>query len=208
MTGLQAAAFVPATRRVRTVAKAADDCHGCELYEPATQTDFGRGRSSAELLPMGEQPGNIDDIEGDRSSFRPAGSSTRPGGTVGDREEVYLTNAIKHVRWKAADTGKGRIRERPAVRGLTACLPSLETELGVVAVHPSAVLRLTVPGRATGHGPRATRHGHASDVGVDGPVLPETPDDALGDPDMPDRPRATPRTYPASNTAPKTSRDR
>jgi uracil-DNA glycosylase len=141
MTALSAAEFVPATRSLRTLAKAADGCRGCDLYERATQTVFGRGPSSAGLFLVGEQPGDVEDVEGE-PFVGPAGRLLdRALSDSGiDRDGVYLTNAVKHFRWKAAGTGKRRIHDQPAARHVTACLPWLEAELGVV--RPRVVVAL------------------------------------------------------------------
>src|SRR6266576_2625716 len=109
--------FVPHTTSVRVLAEAAAGCHGCELYRTATQTVFGQGAASAPLMLVGEQPGDVEDKEGE-PFVGPAGRMLdRALAEAGiEREGVYLTNAVKHFRWRAAATGKRRIHDTPSAR--------------------------------------------------------------------------------------------
>jgi DNA polymerase len=159
MTALGAAGFVPATRSLRTLAKAAEGCRGCELYERATQTVFGRGPSSAGLFLVGEQPGDVEDVEGE-PFVGPAGRLLdRALSDSGiDRDQLYLTNAVKHFRWKAAGTGKRRIHDQPAARHVAACLPWLEAELGVVRPRIVVALGAVAAKALLGNAFRLTQH--------------------------------------------------
>src|SRR4051794_18209620 len=97
-----AADFVPKTKSLVSLEKAAAGCRGCDLYARATQVVFGEGNRSAEMMLVGEQPGDVEDREG--APF------VGPAGALLDRafdeaaiarSEVYLTNAVKHFRWKS-----------------------------------------------------------------------------------------------------------
>jgi DNA polymerase len=134
-----AAEFVPASRSLTKLRWAAADCHGCPLWRDATQTVFGTGPKKAELMLVGEQPGDREDIEGE-PFVGPAGgvlakALERAGIEVGD---VYLTNAVKHFKWRAR--GKRRLHQTPRAGEVEACKPWLEAELR--AVQPTGLLAL------------------------------------------------------------------
>ena len=131
--------FVPASRSLRTLAGAVQDCRGCDLYKDATQAVFGRGPRRAELVLVGEQPGDKEDIAGE-PFVGPAGRELRAalelaGIAVAD---VYLTNAVKHFKWRPR--GKRRLHQTPRAGEIEACRPWLGAELE--AVRPRAVLAL------------------------------------------------------------------
>jgi uracil-DNA glycosylase len=136
-----AADYVPKTRSLRTLATAAAVCQRCELFEAATQTVFGAGPRSARIMFVGEQPGDVEDQRGE-PFVGPAGKllddALRDAGI--DRDEIYLTNAVKHFRWKPAERGKRRIHDKPAARHVNACRPWLAAELSVV--RPDVVVAL------------------------------------------------------------------
>ncbi len=134
-----AAEFVPASRSLTKLRRAAADCHGCPLWRDATQTVFGAGPRKAELMLVGEQPGDREDIEGE-PFVGPAGNVLakaleRAGIEAGD---VYLTNAVKHFKWRAR--GKRRLHQTPRAGEVEACKPWLEAELK--AVQPRGLLAL------------------------------------------------------------------
>ena len=134
-----AAEFVPASRSLAALRRAAEGCHGCPLWQDATQTVFGVGYKKAALMLVGEQPGDREDIEGE-PFVGPAGrilAQALQGAEI-DRGEVYLTNAVKHFKWRAR--GKRRLHQTPRAGEVEACKPWLEAELG--AVRPLAVLAL------------------------------------------------------------------
>jgi DNA polymerase len=132
-----AQAFLPDSSDLDTLAKAAQACRGCDLYEGATQTVFGRGDPAAHLMLVGEQPGDVEDREG-RAFVGPAGRlldrALEEAGI--DSGRIYVTNAVKHFHFRVA--GKRRIHETPRVGHVTACQPWLRAEFD--AVRP----RLTV----------------------------------------------------------------
>jgi uracil-DNA glycosylase family protein len=163
-----AAEFVPASRSLAALRRAADDCHGCPLWQDATQTVFGSGYKKAALMLVGEQPGDREDIEGE-PFVGPAGRILEQAlqGAKIDRGEVYLTNAVKHFKWRAR--GKRRLHQTPRAGEVEACKPWLEAELD--AVRPLAVLALGATAAKALYGPsvRVTR-----DRGrlVDSPLAP------------------------------------
>jgi uracil-DNA glycosylase len=134
-----AAAFVPDSRSLRELRRAAAGCRGCPLWEDATQTVFGAGPRRAELMLVGEQPGDREDREGE-PFVGPAGrvlaEALESAGI--DRGDVYLTNAVKHFKWRAR--GKRRLHQTPRAGEVEACRPWLEAELE--AVHPAALVAL------------------------------------------------------------------
>lgn len=113
------------------LAHAARLCHGCDLWEHATQTVFGGGAAKAKVMLVGEQPGDVEDMEG-KPFVGPAGRLLdRALVEAGiDRNEVYVTNAVKHFKWEAR--GKRRIHKPPNKYEIGACRPWLEAEMAVV----------------------------------------------------------------------------
>lgn len=134
-----AAEFLPEKRTLKALEEAAQQCRGCELYKNATQTVFGEGRKSASLMLVGEQPGDKEDKEGE-PFVGPAGRlldrALEEAGI--DRSEVYVTNAVKHFKWKPR--GNRRLHQTPRVGEIEACKPWLEAE--VEAVEPEAIVAL------------------------------------------------------------------
>ncbi len=139
--GADASPFVPDSRSLSRLARAAKDCRGCPLYRDATQTVFGEGPAGAAILLVGEQPGDREDREG-RPFVGPAGaelaSALEAAGV--SRDDVYVTNAVKHFKFE--ERGKRRIHKKPRVSEVTACQPWLEAEIRAVA--PSVVVALGV----------------------------------------------------------------
>jgi uracil-DNA glycosylase len=134
-----AAEFVPSTRSLKALEEAAEGCRGCELYKDATQAVFGQGRKSAELMLVGEQPGDKEDLEGE-PFVGPAGRLLdRALDEAGiDRSAAYVTNAVKHFKWKPR--GKRRLHQTPRAGEIEACKPWLTAE--VEAVRPRALLAM------------------------------------------------------------------
>jgi DNA polymerase len=131
--------FVPKKLTLGALASAAEGCRGCPLYKDATQVVFGQGRSSARLMLVGEQPGDKEDKEGE-PFVGPAGrlldKALEEAGI--DRSEAYVTNAVKHFKWKPR--GNRRLHQTPRAGEIEACKPWLEAE--VDAVEPEAVLAM------------------------------------------------------------------
>ena len=158
-TETRAAPFVPERGGLRALAKAAAQCRGCDLYQHATQTVFGAGPTRAELVLVGEQPGDIEDRQG-VPFVGPAGRvldrALAEAGLVRDR--VYLTNAVKHFRWKVAARGKRRIHQTPAARHVAACRPWLSAELAAIRPHGVVAMGAVAAHALFGDAFRLTAH--------------------------------------------------
>jgi uracil-DNA glycosylase len=109
----------------------AADCKACDLWKTGTQTVFGEGGEKAEIVFVGEQPGDKEDLAG-RPFVGPAGRVLDEGLEAAgiDRSLAYVTNAVKHFKWVAR--GKRRIHQKPNAAEMAACRPWLEAELAVV----------------------------------------------------------------------------
>ena len=134
-----AAPFVPDTSSLAKLAEASRECHGCPLWQPATQTVFGEGRRTARLLLVGEQPGDQEDRRG-HPFVGPAGrvlwQCLADAGLTAD--DVYVTNAVKHFKHEVR--GARRLHKKPTAAEVDACHPWLEAELR--AVRAKAVVAL------------------------------------------------------------------
>ena len=105
-------------------------CRACDLWANATQGVFGEGKRTAKVVFVGEQPGDQEDKTG-HPFVGPAGrildEALAEAGI--DRSTVYLTNAVKHFKWRAAPTGTRRIHQKPNATEIAACHFWLETEI-------------------------------------------------------------------------------
>jgi uracil-DNA glycosylase len=117
----------------------AADCKACDLWKTGTQTVFGEGSAKAEIVFVGEQPGDKEDLAG-RPFVGPAGRVLDEGLEAAgiDRSLAYVTNAVKHFKWAAR--GKRRIHQKPNAAEMAACRPWLEAELA--AVRPKVLVAL------------------------------------------------------------------
>ena len=152
-----AADFLPAERTLPAMAEAAQGCRGCDLYANATQAVFGEGRPGADVMLIGEQPGDREDREG-APFVGPAGKllDTALERAGIDRDEVYLTNAVKHFKWDPR--GKRRIHKKPNTEEIRACNPWLQAELSVVKPKVIVCLGATAAQAVIGRGFRVTQH--------------------------------------------------
>ena len=118
----------PDLDELREKAKA---CGACDLWKTGTRTVFGEGPGRAAVMLVGEQPGDREDIEG-RPFVGPAGKvlDTALERAGIDRDQVYLTNVVKHFKWRPR--GKRRNHQKPNLEEITACRPWLEGELQAV----------------------------------------------------------------------------
>ena len=132
-------AGVPNTTDVEGLREAAAGCTACPLYKNATQTVFGEGPERAEIMLVGEQPGNDEDLAG-HPFVGPAGKMLdRCMAEAGiDRRRAYVTNAVKHFKW--VPRGTRRIHSKPGTMEIAACFPWLEAE--IAAVKPKIVVAL------------------------------------------------------------------
>jgi uracil-DNA glycosylase len=123
--------LIPERPTLDSVARAATECKACDLYKTGTRTVFGEGPAKAEVMLVGEQPGDAEDREG-RPFVGPAGKlldrALEEAGI--DRDRVYVTNVVKHFKWEPR--GKRRIHAKPNAGEIAACRPWLETEISLV----------------------------------------------------------------------------
>ena len=109
----------------------AASCTRCDLYQRATQTVFGEGRTGTSIALVGEQPGDQEDKQG-HPFVGPAGRildrALQEAGI--SRDDVYVTNAVKHFKWTGR--GKRRIHQRPNGSEIRACRSWLEGEFETV----------------------------------------------------------------------------
>ena len=124
---------------LKTLRKAAAACQACPLYENATATVFGQGPEDADIMIVGEQPGDQEDLAGE-PFIGPAGRVLDEALVEAgiDREKAYLTNAVKHFKWKAR--GKMRLHQNPAASEVSRCKPWLIAE--VLQVQPRTLILL------------------------------------------------------------------
>lgn len=118
---------------------AAAGCKACDLWKLGTQTVFGEGPPTARVMMIGEQPGDKEDLAG-RPFVGPAGAVLDKALTAAgiDRNDVYVTNIVKHFKWEPR--GKRRIHKRPNTGEISACLMWLEAEIH--AVKPQIIVLL------------------------------------------------------------------
>ena len=117
----------------------AEQCTLCPLYRDATQVVFGEGPADADLMVVGEQPGDKEDLAG-RPFVGPAGKlfdeiAQRAGLP---RERVYVTNAVKHFKFEPR--GKFRMHKNPGLTEIKACNHWLDQERALV--EPKAILAM------------------------------------------------------------------
>jgi len=106
-------------------------CEACDLYKLGTQTVFGEGPTDADLMMMGEVPGDQEDKAG-HPFVGPAGKLLDRALVEAeiDRDNVYVTNAVKHFKWKPQ--GKVRLHQKPNAKEIAACRQWWTQELAVV----------------------------------------------------------------------------
>ena len=143
------------------VESAAAGCRACELWARATQTVFGSGPVPARLMLVGEQPGDQEDVRGE-PFVGPAGRildrALEEAGI--DRDVVFVTNVVKHFKWRPAPSGKRRLHERPNKVEIGACLPWVQSELALVRPEALVMLGATAAQALVGSKVRVTRdHG-------------------------------------------------
>ncbi|GAB3273669.1 UdgX family uracil-DNA binding protein [Microbacterium lacusdiani] len=131
--------WVPHGADLQELRRAAEGCRGCELWRDATQVVFSSGPDAAQMMLVGEQPGDREDLEGE-PFVGPAGrvldEALAAAGVADDA--VYRTNAVKHFRFERR--GKRRIHEKPSVAHVTACHAWLEEEIALV--RPTVIVAL------------------------------------------------------------------
>ena len=135
----------------------AHDCRACDLFARSTQTVFGEGPSKAEVMLVGEQPGDAEDLAG-HPFVGPAGrlldKALEESGI--DRARVYVTNVVKHFKWEPR--GKRRIHAKPNGAEISACRPWLDTEIAVVKPRILVALGATAAQALLGRSFKVTQH--------------------------------------------------
>jgi uracil-DNA glycosylase family protein len=126
-----AAPLIPDNATISSLRDAAANCRACDLWKLGTQTVFGEGGSHVRVMLVGEQPGDQEDIQG-RPFVGPAGKILDKvlEETGIDRNETYVTNAVKHFKWEPR--GKRRIHKKPNALEIAACHPWIESEIAVL----------------------------------------------------------------------------
>ena len=134
--------FIPERKSLKALREAAACCRGCHLYATATQTVFGEGRRTADLMLVGEVPGDREDRTG-HVFVGPAGRELDKAlGEVGiARRDVYITNVVKHFKFE--ERGKRRIHQTPKKLEVDACFPWLREELRLVKPDVLVILGAT-----------------------------------------------------------------
>jgi DNA polymerase len=124
---------------LKTLQEEAAACRACPLWKNATQTVFGEGPQHAQLMLVGEQPGDKEDLAG-KPFVGPAGlmldRALQEAGI--DRKKVYVTNAVKH--FKFVPRGKIRLHQKPTTPEIRACRQWYERELA--AIRPDLVVAM------------------------------------------------------------------
>jgi uracil-DNA glycosylase len=153
---VSAADFLPERRTLPSLREAAAGCRGCRLYANATQTVFSEGTANAEVILVGEVPGDREDIEG-KPFVGPAGRLLNEClEEVGiDVKKAYVTNVVKH--FKFVRRGKRRIHKKPGAEEIQACMPWLDAELQVVKPKALVCLGATAAQALLGRQFRVTR---------------------------------------------------
>jgi uracil-DNA glycosylase family protein len=151
-----AAPLVPDRASLPKLREAAAGCTACDLYKTGTQTVFGEGTRNAEVMFVGEQPGDQEDLAG-KPFVGPAGRLLDEAlvGAGIDRKTVYVTNVVKHFKWQAR--GKRRIHQKPNWSEIAACRPWLDAELAVVEPRVLVCLGATAAQALLGPQFRVTR---------------------------------------------------
>jgi len=143
--------LIPDRPSLKTVRDAARECRACDLYKRGTQTVFGEGPRQAEVMMVGEQPGDAEDLAG-QPFVGPAGKLLdRALAEAGiERGIVYVTNVVKHFKWEPR--GKRRIHAKPNSAEIAACRPWLETEIALVKPRVLVLLGATAAQAVLGRG--------------------------------------------------------
>jgi DNA polymerase len=149
--------LIPERPTLAKVRDAASSCRACDLWKHGTQTVFGEGARGAELMLIGEQPGDQEDLTG-HPFVGPAGrlldKALEEAGF--DRSRTYVTNVVKHFKWEPR--GKRRIHKKPDSREIAACRPWLDTEIQLVSPRVIVCLGATAAQALLGRSFKVTAH--------------------------------------------------
>jgi uracil-DNA glycosylase len=152
-----AATRIPRDATLGDLRKLAAGCKACDLWRNATQTVFGEGRENAEVVLIGEQPGNQEDLQG-RPFVGPAGRILDRALEQAriERDAVYITNAVKHFKWTRK--GKLRIHQKPRADEIEACRPWLDVEIALTRPKVIVCMGATAAQALLGRKFRLTQH--------------------------------------------------
>jgi DNA polymerase len=152
-----AAELIPPRATLVTLREAAAGCRACDLWKRGTQTVFGEGARDAIVMFVGEQPGDKEDLSG-KPFVGPAGAvldkALAAAGIA--REEVYITNVVKHFKWEPR--GKRRIHKKPNALEIAACRPWLESEIAVTRPRVVVLMGATAAQALLGKNFKVTQH--------------------------------------------------
>jgi DNA polymerase len=148
---------MPDALTITALREAVQRCEGCPLYANATQAVFGEGTLSSDVMLVGEQPGDQEDRAG-APFVGPAGKLLdRALAEAGiDRRRTYVTNAVKHFKWRAR--GTRRIHDKPSWTEQMACRPWLEAELALVKPRALVLMGATAAQSLLGKSFRVTQN--------------------------------------------------
>jgi len=153
-----AADFVPPNPTLPKLRAAAMKCRGCHLWTLGTQTVFGEGPKGARVMIVGEQPGDQEDRAG-HPFVGPSGKlldrALEEAGI--ERDDVYVTNAVKHFKWERGEKSARRIHKKPNDAEIRACHPWLEEEIRLVKPQVVVCLGATAAQAIMGKSFRVTK---------------------------------------------------
>jgi uracil-DNA glycosylase family protein len=149
--------LIPDRPTLKKLSEAVQSCTSCELYKDTTQAVFGEGTNAADVMFLGEQPGDQEDLQG-RPFVGPAGKLLDQAlEEVGiGRDNVFITNVVKHFNFEPR--GKRRIHKKPNAEHIAACRPWLEAELEQVKPEVLVCLGATAAQAILGRQFRLTQH--------------------------------------------------
>jgi uracil-DNA glycosylase len=153
-----AADFIPPNPTLPKLRAAAMNCRGCVLWTRGTQTVFGEGPKGARVMLVGEQPGDQEDRAG-HPFVGPSGKLLdRALDEAGiDRDDVYVTNAVKHFKWERGEKSARRIHKKPNDSEIRACHPWLAEEIRLVRPEVIVCLGATAAQAIMGKSFRVTK---------------------------------------------------
>src|SRR5690242_9272091 len=154
---ITAAPLMPNRPTLPKLRAAAYGCKACDLWKTGTQTVFGEGSPHAKVMFIGEQPGDKEDLAG-KPFVGPAGAVLDKALIAAgiDRDEVFVTNAVKHFKWEPR--GKRRIHKKPNQIEIAACRPWLNAEIEVTKPQVIVLLGATAAQSLLGKDFKVTQH--------------------------------------------------
>ena len=132
----------PVVRSLTALRAAENACRRCPLYADATQAVPGEGSRDAEIMLVGEQPGDKEDLAG-KPFVGPAGrlldQALADAGIA--RGKAFVTNAVKHFKYEPR--GKRRLHKKPNAGEIDRCRWWYQQELAIVKPAVIVALGLT-----------------------------------------------------------------